>query len=623
MDDPEFLSDIGFSAGPVGREADGDAVLDADEEAQCSFNMDMDLDGRSEGEDEDDGGDDATPVPAEPRFTYDGPAMPQPSATHDGTEYDLHTGPMWSVKASAIGAHHVAQHLRDLTCVPNKDKKLPRFAKRKQFHVGYLKNGRLFMPPGYAKLAFPNARRVGTSYTRGLPMRDGVAFRGALYSYPPQQQAAARYMTWLRDNVDCPSCVVSMPCGHGKTAWVIWVVSALKRVALVLAHTIPLVDQWIAELRKFLPGARIGYVKRDAIRIDDVDAIVASTQSLLSHIAQRKPYLQRLFRAVGTVCMDEGHHAVANTFAQVLSACPALYRLVVTATVRRKDGLMPQLMWLAGPCIFQSFRNLGEAHAVCVQYGAPAWAAEWADKKSPNLQQLLNTLTQDPVFTALACRIVLTLLARQRRRVLICTQRVQHVEELRAVLAEALKDRADLRRDVDMFVEDAKPRRGRRRKGESEEDAAARNLAALYAWEDSGPHGVVKPFSCEPVAAVVQGMKTFDRFLAYESTVVVTTAQMMEEGVSYKQWDTLVDLTCLSDVEQIVGRILRMCPTKRVPLVVKIWAGVSMLRALFWQSYKYFKEENFRRVFHSADALEDLPPEEFWARYDKPAPAVL
>ena len=65
--------------------------------------------------------------------------------------------------------------------------------------------------------------------------------------------------------------------------------------------------------------------------------------------------------------MDEGHHAVASTFAHVFNAIPARFRLVLTATPRRKDKLLPQLQMLAGPVVFRAFRQVKEVFVVALE----------------------------------------------------------------------------------------------------------------------------------------------------------------------------------------------------------------------------------------------------------------
>lgn len=640
---------------------------DADEDADVDAYADEDAD-----EDEEDG------TPTRPPFELRGPPMkqPPPAGVANAAALDLRTGPMWSVAAAALEPAALLAHIAALTCVPRERGGVRRTAAQTAkltFFIGRVVGARLVMPPWYARLAFVapyeddaddgavsektkprkrtrgsgsgassgsgagsgagagagagsgSAKRLPSGLTRGEAMRVGVTFAGKLFVHPPQQQALKRYIEWLGAHTDCPSCVVSLPCGYGKTVWFLALAHALQRVTLVLTHKLPLVDQWVNEARAFLPGARVGYVTADDARVDGVDVIVASIHSLRSHIEKRKPYVDVLFARVGLVCLDEGHHAVASTFASVLAVVPAQYRVVLTATPRRKDGLLPQLQWVAGPVIFQAFRRVGEVHVLALQY-------EDVGGRHPELRRgkvLLNAsmvtaLTEDAVRTELAVAVITMLATQQRRRVLVVTPRVEHVHVLAASIAAQLElepHATDLARRVSIFVPDARPKRPR---GRARPDDAAW-AATLHAWEDSGPHGAATEMDAPLVGCVLQGMSGVERALAYEGCVVVTTSQMMEEGISYKQWDTLVDLDNTSDPEQVVGRILRACENKRVPLIVDMWIDVSLFRGLFWKRWRMYKAEGFTcrrmRASCAADALADanMP---VWEHYNRIAPPV-
>lgn len=566
----------------------------------------------------------AVPVVEKPKFICDGDQPPEPARVYAGSDaaWDLRSGAMWSVKTCSLPDDHVAQHLEALTCVPNKGKSFAPGAKVVSFTIGHVCGGRLYMPPWYARRAFPKATVACCEYTRGAPMRSGVVFEGALRTHPPQQQAIARYGEWMAANADCSPCIISLPCGYGKTVVFIYLAVALGRVTLVLAHKLPLVDQWIEEVRRFVPAARVGYIKSHGVRIEDVDIIVASTQSLFSHLETGREYLPRLFARVGLLCMDEGHHAVASTFSRVFNACPAQYRVVLTATPRRKDGLMPHLQMIGGPVIFRALRQVGEVHVLCVEYVSDAHAeitmGRRAGPKHVNRQAMTNKLTEDGNRTAIACAII-RVLALQGRRVLVVTPRVSHLNEVADVLDVDAAITALPRRRVSLFVRDAKPTKRRRRKDESEEEASALAQAALFDWEDSGPHGHSQDFEAPHVGRVLEGMPQLDRELQYEATIVIATSQMMEEGISIKELDTIVDLDNMSDSEQVIGRILRACPGKKVPLVVDLWIACSIFKGLFYKRFAYCRDEGFSSRSIQVSTLEDVPGPELWDAYNHEA----
>lgn len=595
----------------------------------------------SEASDSDSDGD---TVSVKAKYVFDGPAMPQPAFVDaDGgisnDALDMQQGGLWSVSARALTTAQIAAHVKALTCTP---RQVMRCTKPVSFPVGFLRHGRLFMPPWYARMAFPKAVAKTSVLTRGKAMRPEVQFCGTLFEHPPQLAARFRYASWLRENIPCTSCILSLPCGYGKTVLFLNIACTLRRVTLILTHKLPLVDQWIEEARAFCKHARVGYITAQRTRTQNVDIIVASVQSLRAHIERGEPYLSWLFADVGLVCLDEGHHAVASTFSSVLSAVPALYRIVLTATPRRKDGLLPQLQWVAGPVIFRAFRQCNEVHVVALEYKSAAHT-ELRSRFGLKSAEMVNNLTTDAVRTQLALAVIEQLVP-QQRRILVVTPRVEHVKEITDAVRAMLKPReAELRRKVKLFVPDARPRkksklskrqcraysrRGMMRNVLLKTPLSAALIACLsskamittddlmHEWEDSGPHGNHFDFTAETAAAVIQGMNTLDRNLAYEATVVVTTTQMMEEGISYKQWDTLLDLDNVSDAEQVVGRILRACVSKRVPLVVDMWINVSMFAGLFWKRWRYYSAERFSRRRIAAANAAELPGRDFWAAFD-------
>ena len=560
-------------------------------------------------------------------FEYKGPEMKQPTVLHpeasgiDADALDLEIGGMWSVSLKALSKEDVQSHMEDLTCMPNKEKAAKGqagFGKPKTFKIGSISQGRLHMPPWYGKLAFPGATAKRVALSRGAAMRAGVSFSGTLRSHPPQQQAAERYLGWLPKNIGM-SCILSLPCGYGKTVLFLALAASLGRVTLVLAHTIALVDQWIEETRAFMPGALVGYIKDGVARVDGVDVVVASVQSLRSHFSNKTPYVESLMARVGTVCMDEGHHAVAGTFWEVMSQCSALYRFVLTATPRRKDGLLSQLQWIAGPVIFKASRKVDDVHVVSVEYLNESHVEIRRGRmKVLDNAAMVTALTTDMNRTRIAVELACNLIHTQGRRVVIVTPRVEHIHELADMLTLRLQESGCSRREVDMFVpERCKLRRTKPKKDESKEECEARHIAAIHEWEDSGPHGSTEKVVAPLVGRVLAGMTKLERDTQYEGLAVVASPNIMEEGVSYKQWDTLIDLNNSSDAEQVVGRILRECSTKKIPLIVDFWINVSLFGALYWKRRKYYKDEDFASRSIKISCPEEVTGALDWSAYNR------
>jgi superfamily II DNA or RNA helicase len=461
--------------------------------------------------------------------------------------------------------------------------------------------------------------------------------------------------------------IVQMPCGAGKTPWFLKTIAELGRCALVILPSKALVEQGITAARQFLPGLKTGYLYDGRKRIARTDIVFASIQTLARHVATNEPYLSELWAQTGTVCVDEGHHVVARTFWEVMSHCPALFRIVVTATPRRKDGLFAHLQWIAGPVIFASRRVLTDAVYVLAvnytctaepdrhydvpekrpRYGRAALAPPRHAESGENIDKLFmedrlcRDVDRDAIISALVCRLI----AEQGRNVLIVTPRSEHVQAMACRLRADLEGIASAKRApiavpipikcpvvlqsftrrvvsvpsvqhassveesdtagaaiATRTVREGKYKRRRKQDDSSaatyssRDDALAAYQQAVEQWEDTAQR--FEDVVCEVplVGTVVEGMEEHVRLLHYHSAACIATDRMMNEGVSHPPWDTLLLLTCSPEVEQVVGRILRTCPGKKVALVVDVYSRGpgQFLKGMFMaRCTKYYGPSSF------------------------------
>ena len=155
--------------------------------------------------------------------------------------------------------------------------------------------------------------------------------------------------------------VVVMGCGAGKTSLGLGVIQRLQQRTLILVHTKDLAQQWVeriegaAELAGQLRGVTVGTVGGGRKATDEgADVVVALVQTLREW-AWRDLY--RWGAGFGLVILDEAHHAPAESFLAVLAGIPARYRLGLTATPHREDG-MGDLLWAAfGSIVYEVERE--------------------------------------------------------------------------------------------------------------------------------------------------------------------------------------------------------------------------------------------------------------------------
>lgn len=136
--------------------------------------------------------------------------------------------------------------------------------------------------------------------------------------------------------------IVECPPRFGKTALAIYAIVRLGQRSLVLAQETSLLEQFDEKLRQF---TNIDQLERQAHKKlagvarspDDFYEVVtmASWQMFHHHMdvlrAQRDTW--------GLVIVDEAHSAAAPCFSRVINTTNSRYRLALTATPKRKDGL--------------------------------------------------------------------------------------------------------------------------------------------------------------------------------------------------------------------------------------------------------------------------------------------
>lgn len=132
------------------------------------------------------------------------------------------------------------------------------------------------------------------------------------------------------DGVDS-DCFINAWTSWGKTFTGLAIAGKLAQKTLIIVHTLTLRDQWAKEVEKvygFEPSI-IGSGSFDTSK----PITVANIQTL----SRRNKMLYN--KEFGTVIVDECHHIPAISFSQVLDSIDAKYKIGLSASNARKDGL--------------------------------------------------------------------------------------------------------------------------------------------------------------------------------------------------------------------------------------------------------------------------------------------
>lgn len=133
------------------------------------------------------------------------------------------------------------------------------------------------------------------------------------------------------------SCIINAKPGFGKTILALALAWKLGQKTLVVCTTTAIRDMWIDEVRKWFdiePGI-IGSGQFD----HESPITIGNIQTLSKHGI-------KLADQFGLMIVDEMHHTPASTFTKLLMESKARYKIGLSGTLKRKDGL---------ECLFKDF----------------------------------------------------------------------------------------------------------------------------------------------------------------------------------------------------------------------------------------------------------------------------
>jgi superfamily II DNA or RNA helicase len=137
--------------------------------------------------------------------------------------------------------------------------------------------------------------------------------------------------------------IIVLPTGSGKTLVGIKAISLLNTPTLVVAPILDLVDQWRTRLKKEFK-TEIGVLGGGEW---DIKALTVSTyDSAYIHA-------DKLGNRFGLIIFDEVHHLPAAGYRNIAEMFASPYRMGLTATLEREDGLHEELNRLVGGKVFE------------------------------------------------------------------------------------------------------------------------------------------------------------------------------------------------------------------------------------------------------------------------------
>jgi superfamily II DNA or RNA helicase len=310
--------------------------------------------------------------------------------------------------------------------------------------------------------------------------------------------------------------IISLHTGGGKTVCALFIASNLRVPTLVVVHNTFLRDQWEDRIRAFLPNARIGRVQADVCDVADRDVVIVMLQTL-----SMKELNIDVFKPIGLVIVDECHHIASEVFVQALPKVTSQYMLGLSATPDRKDKLMHVIHWFLGPLLYKS---------------------ETGDSVDTKVNvEVFEYVNNDPEFNEIVTS------SQGFVSVPIMVNKLANCEDRTRWLCGIIADVTEEGRQV-LVLSD--------------------RVEHCKAMLDGLPAGI-KETACILSQKVSSAKRA--EFCA-DKKILIATYSMCKEGFDVPTLNTLVMATPRPDIDQIVGRILRVEKSKRTihPLIVDI-----------------------------------------------------
>ncbi|AUF82352.1 putative VV A18-like helicase [Tetraselmis virus 1] len=349
------------------------------------------------------------------------------------------------------------------------------------------------------------------------------------------QQAPVQAFLDAAKNPEKRGGIINMACAAGKTVMAIYIAGALGRKTMVIVHKEFLLNQWIERIEQFMPDARIGKIQGPVFDVENKDIVIAMLQTLAI-----KNFDSDAFDGFGTVIVDECHHTSAEVFSRALHRVNFRYSLGLSATVQRKDGLSHVFQWFLGGICYKTKRpkETVEVHTKKFDSCDPRYREElFMFGNKINMAKMISNVCGFKQRTGYIANLIIdTLREREGSKVLVLSERRTHLVDLEKAINELTSDYS----------------------------------TGFY----------------------VGGLKKEELKASEEKTIVFGTFAMAAEGMDIPALDTLILASPKSDIEQPVGRILRVRASERtrVPRVIDIVDDFSVFSAQAAKRKRYYKK---------------------------------
>ena len=328
--------------------------------------------------------------------------------------------------------------------------------------------------------------------------------------------------------------LLDLYCAFGKTSLTLYILHALKKKAIVIVHKEFLLNQWVERIGQFLPNARVGRIQGSTIDIENKDIVLCMLQSL-----SMKDYPSSTFDSFGVTVIDEVHHISSEVFSRALFKLVTKYIIGLSATMDRKDGTTKVFKMFLGDIVYKAKRPKDDGVTVrALEYKTSDDdfnKVEYDFRGNAAYSTMISKLCTYSARTEFIIRIVKDLM-------------VENPAQQIMVIAH--------NKNVLKYIHDAVEHRG-----------------------------------FASVGYYVGGMKESALKNTESKQIVIASYAMCSEGLDIPTLTTLVMVTPKTEIEQTVGRILRVKHSS--PLIVDIIDSHEPFQNQWKKRLAFYKKQGY------------------------------
>ena len=449
----------------------------------------------------------------------------------------------YAIRKSSLTPRTTQKLRKELTVQPVVASKFARMGGPPAFTVYTESPMRFYLPRWWALDQFgqPEADAV----PEGMDLQDPFkTFKGSPFPY--QETIIQQFLEKDSNGLIC------VPCGRGKTFMALAIAARLAKRFLVIVDKEFLMNQWRGEMKAVMPHLRVGILQSDTCEVDPetYDVTICMIQTLV-----QRDFPQETFRSYGFAIFDECHHLGAAHFSRALLKVQTKHMLGLSATPVRDDGLTKVFEWFLGKPVYWEKTRDPDPHVIvrCEQFSSTD--ANYNEiptdyRGEMVMGRLLTKVVDCQERNERIARIVRDICEDERRRVLILSERIGHLN----TLEELLKDSG---------------------------------LTMSY---------------------YIGGMKEAVREQgAATSRVLLASYAMASEAMNIKTLNTVILASPRKKVEQSTGRILRIQKDQRQvdPLIVDIVDSHGVYMSQWRKRAQYYRKCSYRIQTNKEEDVEE------------------